>query len=250
MDNCFNGNTPFKCRRRSIPSEDARKKGPTGSVAARLPPSTTGPVIPYNGAMITIPYIADILAPHLPLLVSASHPGRSAVALIMRDGTDGPEILFIRRAADERDPWSGNLAFPGGRIDPGDLSPRHAAERETWEETGLRLQETRLLGRLDDVTGAHLPVLVSCFVYALSHDQPLCPNREVAEAFWIPLTKLLDADRHTVIEVAFGGQQFLRPAIPLLPGRPVLWGITYRLVMQFLNLLFPGRLPLREDGLG
>lgn len=170
--------------------------------------------------------------------------------MIMRGGADGPEILFIRRAPDERDPWSGNLAFPGGRIDPVDISPRHAAEREVREEIGLRLEEARLLGRLDDITGAHLPVLVSCFAYALSHDQPLCLNREVAEAFWFPLAEILDADRHTVIEVEFGGEKFLRPAIPLLPGRPVLWGITYRLVMQLLNLLFPGRLPLRDDGLG
>lgn len=213
-------------------------------------PSTSGSILPYNGSMTTIPHIAEILAPHLPLLISAPHPGRSAVALIMRTGDDGPEVLFIRRAPDERDPWSGNLAFPGGRIDPGDLSPRHAAERETREEIGLRLEEARLLGRLDDVTGAHLPVLVSCFVYALLLDQPLCPNREVAEVFWFPLTQLLDADRHTLIEVEFGGQKFLRPAIPLLPGRPVLWGITYRLVMQLLNLLFPGRLPHHEDGLG
>src|SRR6185369_3871770 len=60
----------------------------------------------------------------------------AAVAMILRQGPGGLEMLFIERAEHENDPWSGNLAFPGGKVEPGE-EPRQAAERETLEEIGL-----------------------------------------------------------------------------------------------------------------
>ena len=62
----------------------------------------------------------------------------AAVAAILRPG-DHTEALFILRASREGDPWSGQMAFPGGHKDPEDISIRHTAERETWEEIGLDL---------------------------------------------------------------------------------------------------------------
>ncbi|HYN43940.1 MAG TPA: NUDIX domain-containing protein, partial [Thermoanaerobaculia bacterium] len=56
---------------------------------------------------------------------------KAAVAVILRDGDGGVELLFIRRAEHPRDPWSGQMGLPGGRVDPGDASPLAAALRET-----------------------------------------------------------------------------------------------------------------------
>ncbi|ABB30510.1 NUDIX hydrolase [Geobacter grbiciae] len=191
-----------------------------------------------HGPSLTFPGIAAGLASHPPVEISSSGMTSAAVALILREGREGLEVLFIERASHDGDPWSGDLGFPGGKIEPGDAGPRGAAERETREELGIDLATAHYLGRLADVAGAHLPIRVSCFVYGLIGNPPLTPGGEVRDAFWVSLTDLCDPDRHKDATVRFGGETFERPAI-ILPaeGKPALWGITYRLVMQFLALV-------------
>ncbi len=186
---------------------------------------------------VTLNDIARALAGYRPKQFESADP-RSAVAIILRNGADGPELLYIRRADDEHDPWSGNIGFPGGRVEKRDHSVRATAERETLEEVGLSLDCACYLGQLDDITGANLPVQVSCFVYALTVDQALVPNDEVAKAFWFPLHELLIPGRHHLASIPFNGTTFYKPALDLLgPEGPVLWGITYRLTEQFLSLI-------------
>lgn len=185
--------------------------------------------------------IADIrsaLAARRPCLIPADEKSHAAVAIILRETPRDLRLLFIERAERQGDPWSGHIAFPGGRVGPCDPSPRLCAERETHEEVGLRLRPDEYLGRLDDVTGATLPVLVSGFVYHIRHSGPLEPNHEVRDAFWVCLDSLVDTGRHVECAFRFRGRERLYPAIDLLgPGRPVLWGLTYRLVANFLHLL-------------
>src|SRR5688500_11808432 len=77
---------------------------------------------------------------------------RAAVALVLRDGPQGLELLFIRRAEHPLDPWSGQIAFPGGRAEPGDADLRTTAIRETAEELGFDLAaDAEYLGHLDEV---------------------------------------------------------------------------------------------------
>ncbi len=162
----------------------------------------------------------------------------AAVAMILRERLGDLEMLFIERAADERDPWSGNLAFPGGKVELGE-EPRRAAERETVEEIGLDLALARYLGRLSDIAGAHLPVMVSCFVYgAGGRDLELALNQEVRDAFWVRFDELTTRERHIIAPVKFASDSFNVPAIQLSkPDKPVLWGITHRLVMQLLEII-------------
>ena len=101
----------------------------------------------------TIDEVAMRLAEAKPELSTVRHSMRAAVALVLRESGGDLEALFIRRADHEGDPWSGHLAFPGGRIDPTDTGPRMAAERETLEELELDLSSSRLLGQLSDVPG-------------------------------------------------------------------------------------------------
>ncbi len=171
------------------------------------------------------------------------HAARAAVALVLRPGPGGAEMLFIERARKEGDPWSGHLAFPGGRLEPSDPDARAAAERETLEEVGLDLRGARFAGEVGAVCGDRLPVTVQCFAYAVAGGEPLRPNHEVAHAFWVPLGVLLDPRRHLTLCFRFSGADAPEPAVRLAePHRPVLWGITYRLVGQFfsrLGLRFP-----------
>ena len=188
--------------------------------------------------MTTLCGIERILAGHEP-----DHPGcnsvtPAAVALILRQEPAGLQVLFIERAAHDNDPWSGNVGFPGGKIEKDDGSPRLAAERETLEEIGLDLRTAQYLGRLSDIAGAHLPVKISCFVYGTGHAGPFRLSDEVRDVFWVPLEELRNPARHVEAAVRFDGRTLIRPAISLpQPGMPVLWGITYRLVMEFLHLL-------------
>jgi len=165
--------------------------------------------------------------------------GRSqaAVAMVLAEGPLGLHVLFLERAADERDPWSGNLAFPGGRVEPGETL-RQAAERETREEAAVNLSAARHLGRLADCVGAHLPVRIACFAYGFGDALPAVTiNHESRDAFWVSLADLADRRRHITAPVRFRGGSMTAPAIRLpQPDKPVLWGITYRLVMQFLEI--------------
>lgn len=199
-----------------------------------------------------MPSLVDIrrlLADRQPCPLTIGSHRHAAVALILCDAAHGPEILFIERAQHESDPWSGDLGFPGGKIEVDDDEPRRAAERETLEEIGFDLQQARYLGRLDDLAGAHLPVVISCFVYEAGKTVTFSLSEEVAEVFWVPLRTLIDPRRHRLATVFFRGERLRRPAIDLHgPDRTVLWGITYRLVCQFLQILGlePGRCEAEE----
>ncbi|TFG48915.1 MAG: CoA pyrophosphatase, partial [Candidatus Brocadiia bacterium] len=125
----------------------------------------------------------------------------------------------------------------GGRLNQDNESPQQAAEREAFEELALDLRHARYLGRLNDLYGAIMPVLVSCFVYQLSEPVTLQPNHEVAATFWSPLAKLLEPERHQQRTFLYRGEERTHPVIELLDSQqPLLWGITYRLMRSFFSL--------------
>jgi 8-oxo-dGTP pyrophosphatase MutT (NUDIX family) len=176
---------------------------------------------------------------------------RAAVALVLRGAPERPELLFIERAERPGDPWSGHMAFPGGRLEPGDPGPRAAAERETLEEVGLDLAAAESIGRLDDLHGHHVAgvprLVISAFVYHLPDPPRLVLNHEVREALWLPLGELRDPVRAVGHPPRSG--DLLYPGILVGdPGRHVVWGLTYRFLEIFFRLL--GRpLPDRWEGI-
>jgi len=165
---------------------------------------------------------------------------RAAVAMILRPqaGSDRAETLFIERARVPGDPWSGHMAFPGGRVEAGDDDPRAAAERETAEEVAVSLAGAERLGQLDDLRGRHagreLPMIISAYVYLCLEPAPLVPNHEVAQAFWFPVSKLLDPGQRDHYETR--GLRF--PGLRVGTAGPhVVWGLTYRFVENFFERL-------------
>ncbi len=187
---------------------------------------------------MTLGHIRRVIGARPAVALTESSKGHAAVALILTGPPERLSVLFIERARHPLDPWSGNLAFPGGRIDPGDAGPRQAAQRETLEEIGLDLTPAEHLGQLDDIAGAYLPVTVSCFVYFLPDTGTLSPNHEIGHIFHVPITDLTNPDRHIRTTIEWQGAPRQVDAIELLgPDRPLLWGITYRLVSQFLQHL-------------
>lgn len=182
-----------------------------------------------------------------PTVILAVDRPHAAVALVAIESATGSELLFIVRAPHHRDPWSGNIGFPGGRVAIGETDPRQTAERETREELDLDLSGCEFLGRLDDLYGATLPILVSAFVYAAPSRPVLTPNHEVAKIFWCPLEHLLDPSRHRLESLTWRGTVTPQPVVDLLgAGEPLLWGITYRLLLGLfrrMGIAFDSRRP-------
>ena len=165
---------------------------------------------------------------------------KAAVALIFRAGQDGsPELLFIKRAEYPGDPWSGQIAFPGGREESGDSSLLETATRETREETGIDLaREGMVIGVLDDLRPrtVRLPaVVVRPFVAVLERSEPLELSPEVALAFWIPFGTLAHKEAWREDTVVARGVQI--NARVFRHEDHVIWGMTERILAQLLELI-------------
>jgi 8-oxo-dGTP pyrophosphatase MutT (NUDIX family) len=187
--------------------------------------------------VLSLSGIRRALASHQPTILPVDRP-HAAVALLLAEARPTAEVLFIVRAHHDHDPWSGDIGFPGGRVAARETDPRATAEREAYEEVALDLSRAEHLGRLDDIYGATLPVLVSGFVYAVASRPLLHPNHEVAGTFWIPLDRLGDPARHRQECFEYRGQTTTQPVAELLgPDEPLLWGITYRLLRNFFAIL-------------
>lgn len=170
---------------------------------------------------------------------------RAAVAAVFATGPGAPELLYILRSRQAGDPWSGQVAFPGGRAEPGDATLVDTAARETFEELGLDLvgdPGCRLLGPLDEIQartrGRVLPLVIRphAFVLGGGASRELRRNVEVASAFWVPLPWLTDPARATEHEARSGDLRWRLPAIDLGPGL-VLWGLTHRMTLDLLERL-------------
>jgi len=169
------------------------------------------------------------------LPVRTIEPGdraRSSVAMLLKQGVEGLEVLLIERACNKEDFWSGHIGLPGGRLELADSGPKQAAERETMEELGLDLETAEFLGQLPDIVPGGLPIVVSCFVYFLSAAPQLqLDAEEVADAFWFPLLKGLEPELSTSVEYRLRGRTRIFPAVKVHQGKEQpLWGITYRLL--------------------
>jgi 8-oxo-dGTP pyrophosphatase MutT (NUDIX family) len=161
---------------------------------------------------------------------------RAAVALVLRDGGMGLEVLFVRRSEHPRDPWSGHMAFPGGRAEPGDADGIATAERETLEETGLDLaRNANLLGALDELQamrrGGPVDLSIEPFVFRLCVPTELSLSEEVVSVHWVPLSRLLSREHRGTVPIADGGPPLDRPCIQV-EGQ-VIWGLTYRMFESF-----------------
>jgi 8-oxo-dGTP pyrophosphatase MutT (NUDIX family) len=185
---------------------------------------------------ITWGRIEAALASRPPARVTDPVTAKAAVALILREGAAGIELLFIRRAEHPQDPWSGQMAFPGGRAEPGETDLEKTAVRETAEEIGIDLRRAaQCLGALDEVRAmARLrPVSLTIlpFVFRLREEAEPSLGDEVRSVHWIPLDELLAAERRSVMEYAHEGETLRFPCLRV--EDLVIWGLTYRMFMGF-----------------
>jgi len=184
--------------------------------------------------------MASTLAAHRPALLDLTGNRHAAVAMILRRAGRGAiEVLFIERTRNEADPWSGQMAFPGGMVEARDGGPRQAAQRETLEEVGIDLTAAAFMGRLDDLQGRHRAhrrgIVVSGFVYLDEGGQATVPNHEVADIIWEPLATFMDPARATEVgHPRAPGERF--PGIRVGHSEhQIVWGLTRRFLISFFE---------------
>lgn len=177
---------------------------------------------------------------------------RAAVALLLREGAAGLELLMIRRAERAGDRWSGHMGFPGGGVDGADRHSLAAAVRETWEEIGLDLtRHASVVARLSDIVsvphhGQRRPLVISPYVFTLHSLPPLTPNAEVADVLWVPLRLFADPANRGSIEwrnLKLGCYRWQEQRI---------WGLSLAMIDELMRQLGvepvpPGALRSRQD---
>ncbi len=190
--------------------------------------------------MITAAEVRQRLARREPRTVPREPTTKlAAVSLILRAARE-LEVLLIKRAEHPRDPWSGHMAFPGGRKDEEDRDLAATAIREVREEVGIALDAGELAGRLDDVQAIArarpVDLVIVPHVFVLAREVELAPDpREVELALWAALGPMLTGESRTT-------RSYARDGVPIeLPGwrvgEHVVWGLTYRMLELLFDVL-------------
>lgn len=172
----------------------------------------------------------------------APQPTHASVAMILAGAEDQLEVCFIRRAERAGDPWSGQVAFPGGRASPQDPDASAVAERETWEEIGLRLARHQRVGPLPmravENNPARAGLTLWPYVYHVGPEERASATprlaHEVASVFWVPIGHLFDDA--AVMEYRYPGlTASVFPGIQY--GEHVIWGLTLRVLASFAQVM-------------
>ena len=180
---------------------------------------------------LTQPSVLPLLEGDLPEeRALASVP--AAVLVGITDRADPGVILTVRR--EHMRTHAGQVAFPGGRIDPGEDSVE-AALREAWEELGLDPGAAEIVGAVDPyrtVTG----YVVTPVLAVVQPDQPLSPHEhEVADWFEAPLAFVLDPTNQQYKSALFQGRE--RHYYEIMWGERRIWGATASMIVNLSRRL-------------
>lgn len=164
--------------------------------------------------------------------ISEEQCANAAVALLLKFSNADVEVLFVKRVENPEDPWSGQMALPGGKRDPCDHSLKETVLRETAEEINVDLRGCcQFLGVLKPLKSVPRPELkILPFIILLKDNPPIKLNEgELEEFIWISLTDLVQ--NKGTVTFAFG--EF--PAY--IVGDIIIWGLTYRILEMFFHTL-------------
>lgn len=176
-----------------------------------------------------------ILNPDWAQLAERPAAREAAVLVPVVDDPAGATLILTRRA-DSLRKHSGQVAFPGGSIDPEDASAEAAALRESREEIGLDDRFVETLGRLPPyrtTTGFRITPVIAIVTPGFT----LAPNPvEVADVFEVPLAFLMDAANHRRESRMFEGRERFYYSMPF--GGQIIWGVTAGIVRALYERLY------------
>ena len=181
------------------------------------------------------------LAAHRPMRFAPTRGTlQAAVAIILRERADDTDMLLIKRAEKEGDPWSGDMAFPGGHREPQDIDLAAAALRETEEEIGLTVDRANMIGELSQQrpTRRASDMLVAPYVFYLEGDPSFDLSDEVDAVVWSPLAPMHGGGSHASEERLVAGVPTPFNGYRVRDGHFV-WGLTYRMIETLFEVLDP-----------
>ena len=174
--------------------------------------------------------VAKNLAQRVPV---ASGLRLAAVSVIL-DSREDPKVLLIKRADRAGDPWSGQIAFPGGKTRPGDETARRTAVREAMEEVGIDLERSAEFMGYGMLTTTHTGTMeVVPSVFLLNEQVAVVPNEEVASYRWVGLRELFGPGARSGHDLTVEGRSVRTPAFVI--GDYVVWGLTYRILASMVD---------------
>ena len=161
--------------------------------------------------------------------VSDEQGANAAVALLLKPSRGDFDLLLVKRVENPSDTWSGQMALPGGKREPKDLSLKDTVVRETMEETGVALTNCSFLGVLGAVRSEPRPAFkILPFVFLLEGEPRLKLNKAELETFvWVPYEKVVQSKGK--VQFSFGKV----PAYIFAEG--IVWGITYNILSEFIQ---------------
>jgi 8-oxo-dGTP diphosphatase len=161
--------------------------------------------------------------------ISKEQGANAAVALFLKHRRNDFDLLLVKRVENPSDTWSGQMALPGGKREPQDVSLKATVIRETLEETGVKLDRCRFLGVLNAVHSEPTPdFTILPFVVLLEDEPELKLNKAELETFiWVPYEEVVQSKG--IAEFSFGKV----PAY-IFPDA-VVWGITYRILSALVK---------------
>jgi len=189
----------------------------------------------WDHMTLTLERVRNHLTKRSPQRIREPGAIEAAVAIVLVEIPLGLELLLIKRAEHEHDPWSGQMGLPGGRRDPGDPSLLHTACRETFEETAVRLEAPQLLGELDDLhprTPVLPPIVVRPYVFGMTERPLVRTNLEVDLHLWVTLDEVRNSAAQSELEVR--GRALEVPSYVL--GPHIVWGMTHRIIKPIIDL--------------
>lgn len=166
---------------------------------------------------------------------------RAAVSIIIDDRPNlGASFLMIQRAEHNGDPWSGQMAFPGGKHDGDDANITQTALRECQEELGIEAASLNRFGRLSDILARpyrlqQKPMVVSPLLFKTQHELTLTPNLEVADALWVPLDLFLESANRQQMTWTRAGVTMDLPCY-FYQGKRI-WGLSLLMIDELTNKL-------------
>lgn len=177
--------------------------------------------------------------PDRPNIAPQNHIARLAAVLLLLYPKQGELHFVLTRRAERLGNHSGQISFPGGRIDPADANATAAALRETHEELGIKLDDAEVLGELTELFVPPSNFVVHPVVAYVPTTPAFIPNAdEVAEVIEAPVSVLLDVGTRGAVPrslVSQGGKVVLTPHY-LIAGH-IVWGATAMILSEFETVL-------------
>ena len=169
---------------------------------------------------------------------SDSKKPRGAVSVLFKEEAQDLWVLMIKRGENPRDPWSGQMAFPGGHADPLDRTLLDTAARETLEEVHVDIRHQEFLGCLHNVQPRNAPMMVTPFVFLLVREVHPTATSEAKEILWVPMSFLLNSENVSSIRVPIGQREISMGCYVYLDH--TIWGLSFRIIQEIVSKIANG----------